>query len=262
MSYKLILEVENLHFSYGNNEVLRGISFSIERPTIFGIIGANGSGKTTLIKNISGYLRSNSGIVKIFGKEIERYTRKERAQIIGYVPQDIPFDFDFTAYDIVMMGRLPYLGRFQRESSKDRDIVKKAMVTTDTWDFREKTLRELSGGERQRVYIARALAQEAKILLMDEPVAHLDIRYQLEILSIVRDLVKKGITCIIVLHDINLASLFCDDVLILKRGKVLVKGKPEDVIREDIIKEAFNIDVKVIIEEESKKPFVIPLRKV
>lgn len=262
MSYKLILEVENLHFSYGNNEVLRGISFSIERPTIFGIIGANGSGKTTLIKNISGYLRSNSGIVKIFGKEIERYTRKERAQIIGYVPQDIPFDFDFTAYDIVMMGRLPYLGRFQRESSKDRDIVKKAMVTTDTWDFREKTLRELSGGERQRVYIARALAQEAKVLLMDEPVAHLDIRYQLEILSIVRDLVKKGITCIIVLHDINLASLFCDDVLILKRGKVLVKGKPEDVIREDIIKEAFNIDVKVIIEEESKKPFVIPLRKV
>lgn len=258
----MILEVENLHFSYGNNEVLRGISFSIERPTIFGIIGANGSGKTTLIKNISGYLRSDSGIVKIFGKEIERYTRKERAQIMGYVPQDIPFDFDFTAYDIVMMGRLPYLGRFQRESSKDRDIVKKAMVTTDTWDFREKTLRELSGGERQRVYIARALAQEAKILLMDEPVAHLDIRYQLEILSIVRDLVKKGITCIIVLHDINLASLFCDDVLILKRGKVLVKGKPEDVIREDIIKEAFNIDVKVIIEEESKKPFVIPLRKV
>lgn len=258
----MILEVEDLHLSYGNNEVLRGISFSIEKPTIFGIIGANGSGKTTLIKNISGYLKSDSGVVKVFGKEIDRYTRKERAQIIGYVPQDIPFDFDFTAYDIVMMGRLPYLGRFQKESSRDRNIVKKAMMTTDTWDFREKTLRELSGGERQRVYIARALAQEAKILLMDEPVAHLDIRYQLEILSIVRDLVKNGITCIIVLHDINLASLFCEDILILKRGRVLVKGKPEDVIREDIIKEAFNIDVRVIMEEESKKPFVIPLRKV
>ncbi|MGB9668470.1 MAG: ABC transporter ATP-binding protein [Thermosulfidibacteraceae bacterium] len=255
----MIVKVVDLYFSYGQNEVLNGISFNMEKPILLGVIGSNGSGKTTLLRNISGYLKPNRGSVFLFDRNVVDIPRKERARLIGYVPQDIVYDFDFTAYEIVMMGRLPHLGRFQAERKIDREVVERSMLITDVWHLRDKPLRKLSGGERQRVYIARALSQEAKILLMDEPVAHLDIKYQLEILSVIRGLVERGIAVIIVLHDVNLASIYCDEIIVLKDGTILAKGKPEEVITEGVIREAFSIDVRVINPEDGlNRPLVIP----
>lgn len=253
-----ILKVDRLRFSYGEVEVLKGIDLSIERNMVLGIIGANGSGKTTFLKNISGYLTPVSGTVSVLGKNIRDYSINERARYIGYVPQDGVYDFEFTCYDIVMMGRMPYIKRFQSETKQDRDIVKECMKATNTWHFKERSIRHLSGGERQRVYIARALAQRPKILLMDEPVSHLDIRYQIEILSLVRDLASEGLLVIVVLHDINLASEFCDEILIMKEGQMVACGSPAKVLTRDNIMSAFSVDARIIESPVSKKPYVIP----
>jgi len=251
-----ILKVENLHFSYGKKEILKGLSFSVDESTIIGIIGANGSGKTTLLKNISGYLKPASGNVFIEDRNIRDFSIKEKARYISYVPQDMEYGFNFTCFDIVMMGRMPFLKRFQWESKKDRDIVKKSMEMTNTWQFKDYKLSELSGGERQRVYIARALAQEPKILLMDEPISHLDIKYQIEILSFVKDLSTKGILVIAVLHDINLASQFCHEILIMKNGKLMDLGSPNKVITPESIKSAFSIDVELLENPNNNIPYV------
>jgi iron complex transport system ATP-binding protein len=253
-----ILEIKDLYFSYGNRQVLRGINLKVDKSKMIGIIGANGSGKTTLLKNISGYLKPEKGSVLIFGKNIKGLSVKERAKLIGYVPQDIIYDFDFTCYDIVMMGRIPYLRRFQTEGKEDREIVKEAMEMTNTWQFKDKLVKELSGGERQRVYIARALAQRPRILLMDEPVSHLDIKYQIEILSIAKELSSKGILVISVLHDINLASQFCDEIILIREGTIMAQGKPKEVITFENIKLGFSIDVQIFEDPFTRTPYVIP----
>lgn len=253
-----ILKVDRLHFSYGGMEVLKGINFSIERNMVAGIIGANGSGKTTLLKNISGYLVPTFGSVFVMGKNIRDYHIKEKARCIGYVPQDGVYDFEFTCYDIVMMGRMPYIRRFQSETKLDRDVVKECMEITNTWHFKDKSIRQLSGGERQRVYIARALAQRPRILLMDEPVSHLDIRYQIEILSLVKSLSTKGLLVIVVLHDINLASEFCDEIFIMKEGQMIAYGPPAEVLTRHNIRSAFSVDAEIVENPLSGAPYVIP----
>ena len=251
-----ILRVENLHFSYGKKEVLKGLNFSVFESKVIGIIGSNGSGKTTLLKNISGYLKPTFGNIFIEDRNIRELSIKEKARYISYVPQDIRCDFQFTCYDIVMMGRMPFLKRFQSESQKDKDIVKRSMEMTNTWQFRDTMINQLSGGEKQRVYIARALAQEPKILLMDEPISHLDIKYQIEILSFVKELSKRGILVIAVLHDINLASQFCHEILIMKKGKLMDLGSPNKVITPENIKSAFSIDVELLKNPKNNTPYV------
>ncbi len=252
-----ILRVENLHFSYGKKEVLKGLNFSVGESTVIGIIGSNGSGKTTLLKNISGYLKPTFGNIFIEDRNIRELSIKEKARYISYVPQDIRCDFQFTCYDIVMMGRMPFLRRFQPERKEDKDIVRKCMEMTNTWQFRDTMINQLSGGEKQRVYIARALAQEPKILLMDEPISHLDIKYQIEILSFVRELAKQGILVIAVLHDINLACQFCNEILIMKDGRIMDLGRPNKVITPRSIKSAFSIDVDLIENPKNNIPYVV-----
>lgn len=253
-----ILQVDKLYFSYRKSDVLKGIDFTINENIMLGIIGGNGSGKTTLLKNISGYLKPKSGNVFIRRKNIEDFSIKEKARHIAYVPQEMPYDFEFSCYDIVMMGRIPFLKRFQVEGREDRDIVKECMVITNTWKFRDKNINELSGGERQRVYIARALAQKPRILLMDEPVSHLDIKYQIEILSLVNTLSNNGILVITVLHDINLASQFCDEIFVMKEGKIMASGCPKKVLTPDNIKSAFSIEVELLDNPITHVPYVVP----
>lgn len=253
-----ILEVKDLYFSYGQKRVLKGINLKVDKSEMIGIIGANGSGKTTLLRNISGYLKPDKGSVLIFGKNIRSLSVKERAKLIGYVPQDIIYDFEFTCYDIVMMGRIPYLRRFQSEGKEDKEIVREAMEMTNTWQFKDKPVRELSGGERQRVYIARTLAQRPKILLMDEPVSHLDIKYQIEVLSIAKELSSNGILVISVLHDVNLASQFCDEIVIMREGTIMAKGEPRKVLTFENIKLAFSIDVQIFEDPITRTPYIIP----
>lgn len=253
-----IIKVDELHFSYGEKEVLKGIEFTIDKSRFVGIIGANGCGKSTLLKNISGYLAPTSGKIFICGKDINRFNIKEKARYIGYVPQDLNYDFEFSCYDIVMMGRFPYLKRFQSEKKIDRDVVRECMEITNTWQFKDTSIRELSGGERQRVYISRALAQKPQILLMDEPVSHLDIKYQVEILSLLKELSSKGILVIAVLHDINLTSQYCDEIFMMKDGRIMASGSPRNVLTRSNIQIVFSIDVDVLDNPVLNAPYVIP----
>jgi iron complex transport system ATP-binding protein len=253
-----IIKIQQLNFDYGGDKVIKNISFEIETSKLVAIIGANGSGKSTLLRNMSGYLKPRSGTISVCGKKLEELSIKERARYIGYLPQDNNVDFDFNCLDIVMMGRMPYLKRFQRENSDDRQVVKESMDLTNTWHFRDKSITNLSGGERQRVFISRALAQSPKILLMDEPITYLDIKYQLEILMLLKQLCSKGILSIAVLHDINLALQFCDEIIMIHWGEIIAKGEPRAVITSNNIKVAFDVDVEVLQNPVSGKPYVVP----
>ena len=255
-----LLEISNLTSGYGTKKVLNQISLAIGKPQFTGIIGANGCGKTTLLKHISGYFRPWEGWIRIAGRNTDAMAVRERAKMIGYVPQDIPYDFAFTCYDLVMMGRTPYLKRFQRESDADREIVRESMELTHTWVLKDRVATQLSGGERQRVYIARALAQKPKIILLDEPVSHLDIKYQAETLYLLKELSAKDILVLAVLHDINLASQFCDDLLVMKDGSILCSGKPSDVITPQNISAAFTVDIEIFDNPYTQTPYVVPKR--
>jgi len=256
-----LLQISNLSAGYLKKEVLNAISIEINKAQFTGIIGANGCGKTTLLKNISGYHHPWGGSVHISGKDIRKMSIRERARHIGYVPQDIPFDFAFKCFDLVMMGRMPHLGRFKKESGADREIVRDSMELTHTWHLKDRIATELSGGERQRVYIARALTQQPKIMLLDEPVSHLDIKYQVEVLDLLKELSSRGILILAVLHDINLASQFCDEIMIMREGNILSRGKPAEVITPQNIGSAFSIDVEIFDNPCTQTPYVVPRKK-
>lgn len=256
-----IIKAEDVSFKYGENEVLHGVNFNIDNCKMIGIIGPNGCGKTTLLKNISGYFKPYKGNIYISGKDINKMTAKERARYIGYVPQELSYDFDFSCKDIVMMGRMPYLRRFQKEGRNDFRIVRECMEMTDTWGFRDKSINELSGGQRQRVYIARALAQKPRILLLDEPVSHLDIKYQVDILSLLKDLSYQGILILTILHDINLASQFCDEILMMSNGDIVSEGAPNKVLTVENIEKTFSVNVEIMENPITTTPYIIPTKK-
>ncbi len=242
------VKISGLCFDYPGKPVLRDINLALTAGSFTAVLGPNGCGKTTLLKNISGYLKPVSGQVTVLGTPIQKLTQKERAKMIGYIPQNTSPGFGFTCLDVVGMGRLPYLGRFQWETREDRAAVKEAMELTGTWDLRDRLFGHISGGEMQRVLIARALAQQPKVLLMDEPVSHLDIRYQVEIVSLVKRLCDQmGITAIAVLHDINLASRYCGEMVLVKEGRVVSIGNAPEVITGENIKNVFDIEVDIIM---------------
>lgn len=256
------IEVSSLSFSYGSSKILKNISFNIDSGAFLSIIGSNGSGKSTLLKNISSILKPDYGEVKIGGININKMSSKKIAQNIAVVPQSTTIEFNFSAMDIVLMGRNPYKNRFESENFKDYKIVKKAMELTDTWQFKDRLINELSGGERQRVVIARALAQEPKIILLDEPTSYLDIQHQIEILELLWKLNKEdNLTVVTVLHDINLAARFSDCIVLLKEGKIINEGVPEEVITLENLKKAYEIDMVISKNPYTKTPHMIPLSK-
>ncbi len=241
-----MLDIKGLSFNYGTAKVLDSITFSAEKGECIGILGPNGSGKSTLLKTLSKILKPSSGTVVLCGKDMERYSPKELARHMAVVPQDTGIDFDFTCLEVVLMGRNPPMGRFEIEGRKDADIARESMMLTNTWHLRERPFVELSGGERQRVIIARALAQQPSVLLLDEPVSHLDINHQIEILDLVERLKKeRGLVVIIILHDLNLAARYCDRLILLFNNKILATGGPDDVITQENIRMAFRANVMV-----------------
>ena len=253
------LEVRSVSASYGVKKVLESVDFKAERGEFLGIIGPNGSGKTTLLRTILRILKPKMGIVMINKRDIWDFNEKEFAKIFACVPQDTHISFDFTAIDVVLMGRNPHLRRFEFESERDFEIARRCMLLTKCWHLAERPVTELSGGERQRVLIARALAQEPKVLLLDEPTAHLDINYQIEIMELLRELASSGLIIIAAIHDLNLASQFCDRLILLHNGKIEAIGEPEAVITAENIRKTFGADVVVRRNEITGRIFVLPL---
>lgn len=240
------LQVENLQFGYRKQLVLKGLSFKIEKGNFISIIGPNGSGKSTLLKTLNQLYSPSAGSILIGGTNINRLKKKELARKVALVPQDTIIDYDFTVEDIVLMGRHPYKGRFQKENEKDYKIVNEVLKMTNTFHLKDRIITEISGGERQRVIIAKALAQKPSIILLDEPTSHLDINHQIEILNLLKRLNEEmGTTIVIVIHDVNLASRYSNEIIMLNEGEILEMGSPEKVITKKNIEIAYDLKVEI-----------------
>ena len=253
------LRLDNVTFSYKDGEpVLREVSLAANDGEFLGIIGPNGSGKTTAVRLLSRTVRPVSGSACVDGRDIWSIPAKAFARMVAVVPQDTLIAFDFTVSEVVLMGRSPHLGRFSLERPADVQAAHEAMRLTNVSHLASRSINALSGGELQRAIIARALAQQTGILLLDEPTSHLDLNYQFEIMDLLRALNReRGITVVVVMHDLNLAAQYCGRLTLMNAGQVLADGKPEDVITEDAIRGAYGAEVWVRRHPVTNRPYVI-----
>lgn len=217
-----MISLLHISMSYGRREILRDVSADVAAGRITAVMGPNGCGKTTLLRLIGGLLEPTAGVVTVDGRDVGSYRPREMAQKVAFVRQHAQTDFDFSAFETVLMGRNPWQRRLQNESQEDWDIVERCMRQTGTWELRFAKPAQMSGGELQRVMIARALAQQTPVLLMDEPVSNLDIAHQIDVMRLLKE--AEGKTTLIVIHDLNLALQFCDDLLLLHDGRCLYHG--------------------------------------
>lgn len=255
-----LLKIDNLKFGYGKELVLDGITFDVKRGEFLSIIGPNGSGKSTLLKTLNSLYTPNEGKISIEGNNINKFKKKDLAKRMALVLQDSNIDYGFTVEDIVLMGRHPHKGRFERENSDDYKIVDESLEMTGTLDLKYRLVTEISGGERQRVMIAKALAQKPSLILLDEPTSHLDINHQLEILKLLKKMNRdKGTTIVLVIHDINLGIRYSDRVIMLNEGKVIEIGDSEKVITKDNIKLAYDVNVAIERNQHTDSLYITPL---
>lgn len=251
------IKITNISFSYEKTPVLRGVNLDISKGERIGLIGPNGSGKSTILKLISKVLPLQSGSIEIKNHSIKKWRQKTLAQTVAIVPQDTYLPFMYTVEEIVLMGRSPHLGWLQFESEKDYQIAQNVMKRTNTYHLAGRFFNELSGGERQRVLIARALVQEPEILLLDEPTTHLDINHQQEVMDIVLSLNKeKGITTVLVTHDLNIASLYCNRLIMISAGEVKAVGSPAEVLTAVTLHNVYGITPQFLTHPKTSCPMV------
>ncbi len=258
-----LLSLGSVTAGYGPRPVVRDVTLSVGGGEVVGLVGPNGSGKTTLIRVASRALRPVAGQVAVAGRDPYRLAGREAARLVAVVPQDLLPAFSFTALEMVLMGRAPYLGRWGGGGPRDWARVREAMAATGVQHLADRPVEELSGGERRRVVLAQALAQDAPVLLLDEPTTHLDIRHVLDLLSIVRGLAERdGKAVLAILHDLNLAAATCDRLVLLHRGEVVAEGRPEKVVTRDLLREVYEVEVEVESSGATGRPAVIlgPLR--
>ena len=255
-----IINIEKLNYSYGKKEVLKELSLDIDENKLTGIIGPNGCGKSTLAKNIIKYINGKFESFKIMDIDIRELSHKKIAQLISYIPQKSTIISNISVFDYVLLGRFPLLkNSWDNYSEKDYEIVENNINLLNIKELRDRNVETLSGGELQKALLARALAQEAKILLLDEPTSALDLNNAVEFMKILKNIsIKKEMSVIIIIHDLNLASLFCDSLIILKDGRFIEKGSPKEVINEENIKSVYNLECKVCYNENDK-PYIIPI---
>jgi iron complex transport system ATP-binding protein len=240
-----LLEIDDVAVSLGGVRVLDGVTASADAGRFVGLVGPNGAGKTTLLRALNGALTPDRGEVRVAGETITGLSAKAVGRHVATVPQDTSLAFDFTVRQTVEMGRTPYLSRFGGMRQEDHAAVDRAMERTDVTRFADRSVTAVSGGERQRVLLARALAQDTPLLLLDEPTASLDINHQVRTLELVRDLVDDGKTVVAAIHDLNLAAHYCDDLLLLGDGAVLAAGDPASVLTEETLERAFGANAVV-----------------
>lgn len=254
------LEVKNLSFSYMDGFVLQGITFSVARGDMLALLGPNGSGKTTLLKLACGLFSPRQGEIRLEGRSLYSLRRREIARQVAVMPQQFHMPFAFTAREVVMLGRTPFLRPLSEESREDRLAVAEAMEFAGVSSWAHRPFSELSGGERQKVILAMALAQAPKLLFLDEPTAHLDINHQVEILEVIRRLNReRGLTVVAAMHDLNLAALYFPRLILLREGRLVADGAPAQVLTEERICQVFGATVKVEPHPSSPAPHIILL---
>ena len=255
----MLLRVNLINAGYSGKCILRDIRFELPAGRILALIGPNGSGKTTLIRALSGVLPVMDAEVHINGTDLTRSNQQERARLLAVVPQSTYIPPTFTVEEVVMMGRTPYINWLGSTTQKDSEITKKVMALTDITRFKGRMSGELSAGERQRVILARALAQDTPVLLMDEPTSHLDLRYQIEFLELSVALAREqNKTVLIALHDLNLAARFGDEVLAMKDGTTAALGKTEDVLIPATIERIYGLAVDVFKAPGNRSTVIVP----
>jgi iron complex transport system ATP-binding protein len=245
-----LMAAENISFTYETSLVFKDLSVSVQKQDFIGLIGPNGSGKSTLLKIMGGVLKADSGSILFKNSSVSKINKKLFAQSVSWVPQEHPMVFPFKVSEIIMMGRHPYLSAFSFESKEDYDITRRAMETTMTSQFADRYFNEISGGEKQRVMIASALAQNPEMMLLDEPTSALDLKYQIQILNILKNLnANHDMTLVIAMHDLNLASQFCNRLILLNEGKIVRDGTPEQVLEKNILEQVYGIDIDLSIRD-------------
>lgn len=252
------IRLNQVSFSYNDNPVLRHIDLAVEKGEMVALLGPNGSGKTTLIKLVSGVLRPSEGQIHLDGSVLSRLKRREVARRVAVVPQQFNMPFAFSVGELVLLGRTPFHSLFSDEGERDHRVVEQAIECLGIDGLKGRFFNELSGGERQKAILAMALAQEPKLLLLDEPTAHLDINHQVEILDLVKSLNREqGLTIIGAVHDLNLAALYFDRVILLKAGRIFADGTPTEVLTEKAIKDVFSASVLVTKHPLTKAPHIL-----
>ena len=252
------LEIVGLSLSFGETDILKDVTFDIPRGRFLSIVGPNGAGKTTLLRCVMGVTTDWAGEVLVDGRPVGFHRRKDLARLISYVPQSDDTWFPFTGRELVMMGRYPYLSPFTPPSRTDVEVVERTLEATGTTSLADRDMRTLSGGERQKILIAGALAQEAGIMLLDEPTTFLDPRHTGEILSILADLNKSGVTVVMVTHDINHAAYYADSVTALVDGSVAFNGSSEDLMNKEVLASVYGKEFILVKHPESGKMMALP----
>lgn len=259
MSKELVIQNLTYQPSKYTDEILKQISEHFYENNFYAILGPNGSGKTTLIRHLLGLIRVQKGNILLHGNEIKNLKKKELATSISFVPQNTYIDADFTVHDIVAMGRNPYQKRFQDISSEDEKLIQEAMEITNTLKLKEKRYNQLSGGEAQRVLVARAITQDTPWMILDEPISHLDIKHQIELMETLKRLNEtKKKTVITILHDLNIAASYCNKVVLMKSGEIFRAGDTNDVMNCENLKEVYGIEFQRITNEFDHKVYYVP----
>jgi iron complex transport system ATP-binding protein len=256
-----LVQVDNVSFAYeGTQHVLRDVTFEIRRGGMVGLLGPNGSGKSTLLRIIDGMLKPASGRVLIDGEDVSTLTRRALARRIAVIPQETHAAFDFSALDIVLMGRYAHLGPLELEGGDDLRIARQAMRATGTAQLESRSFDTLSGGEKQRVVIAGALAQTSDVLLLDEPTASLDLRYQLDIAALLRSLNRdRGTTMLLSTHDLNLAAAVCSELVLLRGGRALAVGPTDTVLTTSAVRQLYDVEAEVQPHARAGHLVVVPI---
>ncbi|MEG2289263.1 MAG: ABC transporter ATP-binding protein [Clostridium sp.] len=242
------IKTEDIKVEIDGSSILKGINIEASNKEFIGIIGPNGSGKSTLLKCIYRTLKPTSGIVKLDDFDLSTLSVKESSKKMAVLSQHNNYNFDFTVRDIVLMGRAPHKKLMERDTKKDYDILYDSLKKVDMLDFLDRSFLTLSGGEQQRIILARALTQQTDCLILDEPTNHLDIKYQLQLMNIVKNL---GIEVIAAIHDLNIAAMYCDKLYVLKDGNIVAYGTPKEILTVDLIKKVYEVDAYITEDKDS-----------
>jgi len=258
MDSKSILIIDNIEVMLDSHKILDGVSMKVEEGELLAIIGPNGAGKTTLLRTIASILKPYKGVILIDGKNVHQLKSREISKILAYVPTEVEVITEIRVLELLLISRLIRTNKYW-ESSEDINVINKVLEILNIEHLKSRKLSELSSGERQRVFIARALVQEPRILLLDEPTSHLDLHYSVEIMNLLRNIARSGLVVIFTTHDVNIASLYADKVVVLKNGRVRAMGKPQKVLNEELIKEVYGVKVIRIYIKDFETPLFIPI---